>query len=254
MSSSRRSSNPRAPDSGVEPFPNYPSSPGPSSPYDNVQPSSTITTTTVLDGRHPPVTTTRSYQPVPSQTAGPSSPGIQITNDPNVVPYSRAEATLPHQVRRRPISIRRLPSASNRLSAGSDGDPPSRSGSTRGRSTSAPQPPHLAPPTGAAQRLTRQSTRQGPQDLPTLREESTQPQQMPPAHVDHLTVPGQVDGAVDHQPTGRRRSLSNAARSMVSKLSSEDHADYPPHEYETEVVDLLDVIGKAPSRRDITSY
>ena len=248
MSSPRRLSKARTPDSVVEPFPNYPSSPGsgPSSPQNDVQTSSTTTTTTtVVDGRHNPVTTTTSYQPGPLHAASPSPPTIITTNDPNVVPYTRTEVSIPTQVRRRPIGIRRLPSSTNRLSVGSDGDPPSRSGSQRGRSTSAPQQPNLAV-SGPGSHLTRHNTRQGPGDLPTLREESSQPQQIPAADTSHLAVPGQ-DGTVEHHTTtgvGRRRSLSNAARSMASRLSSEDRGGYPPpHEYETEVVDLLDVIG-----------
>ena len=256
---------PRTPDGGNEPFPRYPSSPGPSSHQDNVQTSSTsTTTTTVLGGRnHHPITTTTSNQsqPGPSHTATPSTPSAYTTNDTNGGPYSRTEAAVPHQpvVRRRPIGIRRLPSATNRLSSGSDGDPPSRSNSGRGRSTSAPQPPHFTTTGGGSGRLTRQSTRQGPTqpDLPTLREESSQPQRMPAADTDHLMIPGN-DGAADQQGTigvGRRRRLSNAAQSMVSKLSSEDHGYFPPpHEYETEVVDLLDVIGMLSRQPIIDMY
>jgi hypothetical protein len=62
---------------------------------------------------------------------------------------------------------------------------------------------------------------------------------------DTLEVPGQ-DSAIERTQTaggvGRRRGLSNAARSIVSRFSNEDH-ELPPHEYETEVVDYLDVIG-----------
>ncbi len=262
MSSSRRLSNPRAPNAGHEPFPAFPSSPGPQHQDNHVQTSgTTTTTTTILDGRNTPFTTTTHHQPGPSST-----PAITTTTtNPEVDPHTGTQVYAPPpQIRRRPIGIRRLPSSSNRLStlsAGSDGDAPSRSGSTRGRSTSSPQPSHLAVPGSGSQYLTRPNTRQehGHGDLETLREESTRPQQMAPADTDHLTVPVPGQGGVVEQQASsgrsRRRSLSNAARSITSKLSSEDHGDYPPpHEYETEVVDLLDVIGKLAAPFVSTQY
>ena len=247
MSSSRRSPNPPYPDRGHEPFPDMPT-PGPSSPQDQLHTttSHTTTTTTILNGRDQPRTTTTSRQPLPRYPSDSNTPTLVYSNDPDVVPYTRNQVTVPHQIRRRPISIRRLPSATNRLSQGSDGEPPSRSGSQRGRSTSAPQQPQFSPSGTGSQRLSRQGTRQGQQDLPTLREEASQPQQMAPANVDHLNVPGQDANLGPPTPAGgvsRRRSLSNAARSVVSRLSAEDHAYFHPHEYETEVVDMLDVIG-----------
>lgn len=41
---------------------------------------------------------------------------------------------------------------------------------------------------------------------------------------------------------GRRRSVSNAARSVFSKFSDQSRERQEP-EYESEVVDLLDVLG-----------
>jgi hypothetical protein len=253
MSSSRRSSNPPYPDSAVEPFPSYPPTPGAGPRYDqdvHTSTTTTTTTTTTLGGRsqRQPVTTTTYHAPQvagPSHASAPVSPATFTTNNPNAAPYSRTELTtaVPHTIRRRPISIRRLPTAS-RLSGGSDVDPPSRSGSQRGRSTSAPQQPHLGLGSGGSQRLTRQSTRPNQPELPTLREEASQSQQMGGQPQDHLMVPGQDADAEQgvHTSGSRRRTLSNAARSIASRLSSEDRYA-PSHEYETEVVDLLDVIG-----------
>lgn len=42
----------------------------------------------------------------------------------------------------------------------------------------------------------------------------------------------------------RRRSVSNAARSIMSRFSDTSRERQEP-EYESEVVDLLDVIGKS---------
>lgn len=41
---------------------------------------------------------------------------------------------------------------------------------------------------------------------------------------------------------GRRRSVSNAARSVISRLSDHSRETQEP-EYNSEVVDLLDVLG-----------
>ena len=167
------------------------------------------------------------------------------TDDPNTAPtpFTRTTVTVPSQptvIRRRPIGIRRLPSNPNtRLSAASGDDGgPSRSGSGRKRAISAPQDPHLNVG-GGSTRLTRQSTRQSA--LPPLQEESSQ----------HLRVPGQAqyEGAAppptDGRSTGigRRRSISNAARSFVSRFSNDDGSVQQANDYEDEVVDLLDTIG-----------
>lgn len=91
--------------------------------------------------------------------------------------------------------------------------------------------------------MTRQSTREPA--LATLREEGTQPQ--PSQQQSTLQVPGQDPSQGGQQTAtgvGRRRSVSNAARSIISRFSNEQNEN-PPHEYENEIVDYLDVIGKA---------
>ncbi|RMZ91791.1 hypothetical protein DV736_g985, partial [Chaetothyriales sp. CBS 134916] len=217
MSSSQRPANPQRPNSSVESFPNYPAD----------LPAEETTTTTVIDGRSTPITTTTHYAP------------------------GRTETTVPHVIRRRPINIRRLPSASSRGPGLTDSAPPGRSGSTRARSTSAPQGP-LDSTTGSGyERLARQPTRPGAQqqpDLPPLHEDSTFSRQELPANTIHLAVPAhegaQATTTTTTTGTGvrRRRSLSGAARSIVNRLGGEDPNTPRPHEYESEVVDLLDVI------------
>jgi hypothetical protein len=238
MPLSRRSTNPRDQESSSEPFPSFP---GPSSQQlhlpqdDGTQThttSTTVTTTTVIDGRNDPVTTTTST--LPSHPNDPNPPTI-VATDPNNAPIPFTQTSVAIPLRRRPIGIRRLPSANlNRLSAASgesDDGGPSRSGSARRRSASAPQHPQPMP--GGSTRLTRQSTRDGPV-LGTLQEDATQPQP-----TETLQVPGP-----EHQTsTSRRRSVSNAARSIRSRFSDNESETNPPHEYESEIVDYLDVIG-----------
>lgn len=243
MASSRRSTNPHDRDGGSEPFPSFPESG--SQPQhrqqDTHSTTTSTTTTTVFSGRNDPVITTSTA--FPSSSTDPHPPPI-ITTDPNnaPVPFSQTTVTVPGSVRRRPIGIRRLPSG-NRLSVGeSDDGTPSRSGSGRRRSNSAPQDNRLlGVGGGGSTRLTRQSTREPA--LATLREEGSQPQPAQPQ--DSLHVPGQdttQTGQTGASGVGRRRSVSNAARSIMSRLSNEDY-DNPPHEYENDVVDYLDVIG-----------
>jgi hypothetical protein len=246
MSQSRRSTaNSRERDGGSEYFPSMPGqqSPGPSSQQDsNIHSTSTtVTTTTVFNGRDDPVTSTQTQ--FPTYNGGPSNPTI-ITTGPGEeapTPFSQTTVNVPSPIRRRPIGIRRLPSATNRLSAGgSDDGGPSRSGSGRRRSTSDPTARlHVAG--GASQRLTRQSTREPA--MATLREEGIQPGQG--QQDQNLHVPGK-DGQLSRTQTttgvGRRRSVSNAAHSILSRFSNEDSQN-PPNEYENDVVDYLDVIG-----------
>lgn len=206
--------------------------------------TTSTTTQTVIGGdADPDIRTT-------TTAAHPSGRGPAITHttdDPNTapIPFTQTTVNVPAQrpppqytvPRQRPISIRRLPSASNTraLASGSEDGTPSRSGSARRRAASAPQEPHLASSGG---RLTRQSTRDNRQSgLTPLQEESTQPQQTTET-VTGLAVP---PPAASSSGVGRRRSLSNAARSFVSKLSTEDSVQHD--DYENEVVDLLDVIG-----------
>ena len=241
MSSSRRSTNPRERDGGREPFPTFPGAQrsGPSSHQDTQSTSHTVTTTTTYDGRSNPVTTTHTQHPIQDGTT--NTPAV-ITTGPGEeapVPFSHTAVSIPPSpIRRRPIGIQRLPSASsNRLSAGeSDDGSLGRSGSGRGRSNSAPQSNPLSTG-GGSTRLARQSTHEP--ELATIREGAPPPAQGQQSQT--LQVPGQ-----DNQTAtglGRRRSVSNAARSVMNRFSDHEYEN-PPHEYENDVVDYLDVVGR----------
>ena len=241
MASSRPRSRRRsaASNSNTEPFPSIPDSPaGPSSNSNGT----TTTTTTTVHGptitttihRNRPYTITSSAPPSQTPTSIVSAPDNPVTTTSAGPTTTRGNFLAPahHVVNTRPISIRRLPSSN--LRAGYEDNasqPPSRSASGRGRSTSAPQ--HLTVPgTG---NLTRQSTRQSM--LPTVAEN---PQTAGNRGVDRDTMNENVAGGV-----GRRRSVSNAARSIISRFSdtSRERQGQGP-DYESEVVDLLDVLGK----------
>ena len=256
MSRSRRYSIPSGRDNTGEPFPAYSATPGtaPDSQDGSYFQVSSTTTTTQIGGNGAPTTTTTSRGP-----PGSGTPGITITSDdPNDVPFTRTQTTVPSQpsqVRQRPIGIRRLTSA-NRLSAG---EPElGRSGSGRNRAASAPSEPHLNPNSAAdrgSKRLARGNTRQS--DLPTVTEGVAQPQRASVASDqsgDHLAIPG--DGGLQVQTTsgvGRRRSVSDAARSFVSKFSDHTDDEYNPHAYEADIVDYLDVIGTAVGGRAVVT-
>ncbi len=204
-------------------------------------PSSNTTTTTV----HGPTITTTIHRGRPytiSSTAPPNQTPTSIVSAPDnpttttsagpITTRNTFLAPAHHVVNARPISIRRLPSSN--LRAGYEDDPiqpPSRSASGRGRSTSAPQ--HLSiPGTG---NLTRQSTRESM--LPTVAEN---PQRIGNSGVDRDTMNENMNSGV-----GRRRSVSNAAQSIISRFSdtSRERSGQGP-DYDAEVVDLLDVLGK----------
>ena len=246
MSRSRRYSIPSGRDNTSEPFPSVTPGSAPNSQDGSYFQGSSTTTTTQIGGNGAPTTTTTSRGP-----PGSGTPGITITSDdPNDVPFTRTQTTLPSQpaqLRQRPIGIRRLTS-SNRLSAG---EPDlGRSGSGRNRAATAPSEPHLNPNSGAdrlSKRLTRGNTRQS--DLPTLTEGVAQPQR-------GSVAPDQDEGHLQVQTTsgvGRRRSVSDAARSIVSKFSDHTDDEYNPHAYEADIVDYLDVIGMAVHRRAIVT-
>ena len=251
MSSPRRltKSQSRSRDRGAasEPFPSYPaSSPqspqaGSSNPQDNTLSTTTsVTTTTVVDGRNDPVTVTSTQ--FPQVNGAPANPPSIITGpgEQAPIPFTQTTVNVPSVVRRRPIGIRRLPSASNYPSQASTGDgPSSRSGSGRRRSASDPAA-RLNVAGGGSTRVTRQTTREP--GLSTLREE-------PQAHQQGQTlqVPGQDDRQDRSQTAagsgaGRRRSVSNTARSVLSKFSNEG-SSAPQENYEDGIVDYLDVIG-----------
>lgn len=247
MASSRRSAN--SPDDAAEPFPAFPAS---SSAQEETTTSVTTSTTThtVIGADGDPVIRTTT---TPAYPTGQAPPVVYTTDDPNTapVPFTRTTVTVPERaaepaptpiLRRRPIGIRRLPSSqNNRLSAASSDslDGPSRSASGRRRSASAPQDPHLGAGAGGSTRLTRQFT--GQSGLPPLQEESSQ----------HLRPPGQTVAESTAAPVtvtsttgvGRRRSISNAAKSIRSRLSAGDESTRTQQDYEDEVVDLLDIVG-----------
>ena len=235
MASSRSGSRP------TEPFPSMPeagSSSNTTTTTTTVH-APTVTTTTVHRGRPYTITSTQpSQQQTQTPTSAFSAPDHPITNARPQATTRTSFLAIPSQgSRNRPISIRRLPSSN--LRAGYEDDvsnqPPSRSASGRGRSTSAPQHSQYLGVPGAAN-LTRQSTRQS--ILPTVNEN-------PQAGT-------MADGAVDRDMmnetggVGRRRSVSNAARSIVSRFSDNSRERQEP-EYESEVVDLLDVLGGFPT-------
>lgn len=240
MASSRRP--PSSQNEGAEPFPAF-------SGQDEQTTSVTTSTTTqtVIGGDGSPDirTTTTAAHPT-----GQTPSAIYSTNDPNTapVPFSHTTVSVPSQpaptprtssyARQKPIGIRRLPSSqNNRLSTFSaDSDDGSSSG--RRRSLSAPQDPHFGGGGGGSTRLARQTSRQSA--LPPLQEGS------------FLQVPGQSANEPAAAPAststvagvGRRRSISNAARSIISKRSADNESARQQHDdYEDEVVDLLDVIG-----------
>jgi len=253
MASSNRSSRLGTPDNGgeTEPFPSMPTTAtaGPSSSGPN------ITTTTTTTG--PTITTTtkyshgRPYTVTSSQPAtNASTPSITTTTPTTVITSPNATAGSsttritnlpPQQINRiRPIGIRRLPSSNLRAgyeagaSATDVGSSVNRSASGRGRSTSAPQHASNLTVPGQANTLTRQSTRQS---------------LLAPV-AEHPGAPSPADAIVDRETmnesgaagVGRRRSVSNAARSVLSRFSDHSREHQEP-EYESEVVDLLDVLG-----------
>ncbi len=114
---------------------------------------------------------------------------------------------------------------------GDAGSSVSRSSSGRRRSSSAPQQP--SQPAGSSTNLSRQNTRQSL--LPTVNE-GTQSNAVVDRETMNETIPGMP---------GRRRSVGNRARSVVSRFSdhSRERAE-SEGEYNTEFVDLLDVLGK----------
>lgn len=232
----------------TEPFPAMPDSPaGPSSPSNH---TTTTTTTTTVHG--PTVTTTvhrgRPYTITSAQPATQTPTSIVSAPDNNFSPSPAPASTSTRTtylaptpvVRARPISIRRLPSGNLRAGyedGASSSQPPSRAASGRGRSTSAPQSQYLAVP--GANNLTRQSTRQS--ILPTVAE-NVQSR----GTVDRDTMNENVTGV-----PGRRRSVSNAAQSIISRFSNQSRERQEP-EYESEVVDLLDVLGKSKALRSLS--
>jgi len=155
--------------------------------------------------------------------------------------FRQQPAVNPPPIQRRPpsIRIRRLPSTPviPQINAprGSDGGSDLESERTgRRRSSSAPMRPNLPPlnPTGQGTANER---------LPALTEESSAPQlntNAPPVSADgHLAPPA--------APIGRLRSGSLRLRHIGSNLGAR-LAPAPPapeDEYESEIVDMLDVVG-----------
>lgn len=150
---------------------------------------------------------------------------------------TRTTVVTPSQVtvKQRPIGIRRLPSSNLRQGYDADANGGvSRSGSARGRSTSAPQ--HLSPNDPNTSNLTRQNTRQSL--LPTVTEDVAS----------HPATDRETMNETGGRVPSRRQSIGNTARSVLSRFS--DHSrEREESEYDTQVVDLLDVLGRshAPS-------
>ncbi|KAG9767994.1 hypothetical protein KCU88_g7339, partial [Aureobasidium melanogenum] len=224
--------------SDTEPFPAMPES-------SDAEPSTTTfttttTTTTTVPSRGRPYTVTTTHPPV--QIQNPPSDQIPVTivsppsEPPNNAPATRSTVvqTLPSQVNRlRPIGIKRLRSTDfNRQQDGGDTTPGtasgnvSRSSSLRGRSSSAPQ--HATAFASSSSSTGKQTPRH--------------------SHLSTVTEGTPIDRVPTNEASSsgpsRRRSVSNAARSMVSRLSdhSTERRDHQGPEYESEVVDLLDVL------------
>ena len=123
----------------------------------------------------------------------------------------------------------------------------------------------------AANRRRSASEPQGPQILPTIRTDDNfstpQAAYMSPVHEETMhTIPEQQvpQQHSEHLApaaanTGRLRSASNATRRglnrMSSRLSTRSQVTQRDAEYESEVTDLLDVVGKMSTflRTDITA-
>lgn len=236
MASARRSTHSQ--DDAAEPFPAFP---GQDEHTTSV--TTSTTTQTIIGGDGDPEI---HHSTTAAHPTGQTPSAVYTTNDPNTapVPFSRTTVTVPSQpsaptppvgnvIRRRPIGIRRLPSAqNNRLSvaSGSDDGGVGRSNSGRRRAASAPQDPH--------HNLTRQSTRQSA--LPSLQEGTAYNRREPGGDDTAPPVTATTVAGV-----GRRRSISNAAKSIRSKFSADGQSAqaHASDDYEDEVVDLLDVIG-----------
>ena len=233
----------------IEPFPSIQvSSDGPTSTTTTTTVGPTITTTTTYPsrgGRPYTVTSSSPSSYVPSPT--PASPVIvsqtitPVPSNSNLAGPAAAASIAPQLVSRptvnriRPIGIRRLPSSNSvRLPTdGSNGDVSESTTQTsrRGRSSSAPQH-YLGGASGTTNNLTRQTTRNSTL-APVVEHPSAGDTT---ADRDTLNVP-------DSTPS-RRRSVSNAARSVMSRFSDHSRERDEP-EYDDQVVDLLDVLGKS---------
>jgi len=156
-------------------------------------------------------------------------------------------------VNRRPLNVRRTPSAISIVRPQNRDDRvDSSSGSTeRLHSNSAPPRSGLTVPGPSAQ-LSRQQTRNS--TLEPVQED---------ARKSSNTTENTAEGpplARSGTLTKRLRRASDASRSVISNISSEGPQERaaPTHEYETEVVDLLDVLGMCPTRKrqetTLTSY
>ncbi|KAK5106054.1 hypothetical protein LTS08_000170 [Lithohypha guttulata] len=180
-----------------------------------------------------------STEPFPALTPGPTTPGLsqQRSND-----YF-TQTPMQYQVRTRPISIRRLPSATDvqqtsRSRAGS--------GTTRRRNNTAPSRPELNENATAGLAGLPGHYEVGPTGgMDTIREGEEV------HHGRNRTSVDSADSQVGRSGSKRMRRASNAARSILSKLSDDPEEDKlrqgrphsrNKHEYESDVVDYLDVL------------
>lgn len=215
----------RSRDDPVEPFPEFDGDQSPprivhSQVGDTTQSvtTTTTTTTTIPEYGEPTTFTTTSVPSPPSQAS--RAPAVVVPQQSDRPTTVQTTVAAPTQVaRQRPIGIKRLSSTtSSRQPVIEDGVNSGAGNSGRNRSSSAPQryltvPGSTpAPPAGG---------------LPTLEEHPT-------------TDPEAIQPTSSH--IGRRRSVSNAARSILSKFSNDGSLDQQ-EEYGNNVVDFLDVIG-----------
>lgn len=182
--------------------------------------------------------------PVTASPATPATPGLsqQRTND-----YF-ANTPLRYQVQTRPISIRRLPSSSD-VQQGQSTSLRSRAGSglTRRRTNTGPKdPPAENATAGLAGLPGHYEIGAQPGGMDTIREG------VPEDHGARASVDSEGENRVGRSGSTRLRRASNAARSVLSKLSDDPEEDNlrkgrsqtgRGNQYESDVVDYLDVLG-----------
>lgn len=207
-------------------------------------PSANTNTTTTDNNHRRPVTPNTPSNDVEPFPALPSpTPALEPTRSADYF----SQPPVQYQVRTRPIGIKRLPSASN-VEQSSSARPRSGSGLTRRRTNTGP---------GRQQQQQQDNATASLAALPGHYEIGA-PGGMEPIvegqeahHGQNLNTGDGIEGRVGRSGSTRLRRASNAARSVLSKLSDDPEEDRDRlrrtggnrHEYESDVVDYLDVLG-----------
>lgn len=222
-------------------------------------PITQTTTTTYTIGARRARNTTTSTQSTNNNSLRPTTPNNDTEPFPSLPPSTPnspanrnsdyfAQPPLQYQVRTRPISIRRLPSSSD-VQEASSGRPRSGSGLTRRRTNTGPsreQPSDNA--TAGLSALPGHYEVGAPGGMEPIVEGQEAHHGQPGLSVDNDDQQGARAG---RSGSTRLRRASNAARSMISKLSDDPEEDRLRrgrgqtgygHEYESDVVDYLDVL------------